>query len=512
MYLKEIRFFVSIFILIILIYSINCSVFGLQIESSLSSSSDHEPFYVGVTYCGDSVAEAKQLIDKVKDYTNLFVIQSGSLQFGHRLDELKQIIDYVVDSDLYFIVYLGNFREFLDGFFGIFDPLWENYFLGIYFGDEPAGKMLDEDTNFLRGSSQDFIDKRIDGSVKVTFNTISPYEVRDPKITYYKNGTIFVEKDDSVNSRIIYATYHTNGSISVKIRELIGSSVYYGDKTDIPYSFETVQNMYPFNSYSETADLFVDLYQSILNETKEYDNVAYFTSDYVLHWFDYKAGYDVVLAQFGWNHTLAQDIALVRGAANLQQKDWGAIITWKYNNPPYLDTGEVIYNQMKTAYESGAKYVVVFNYAENMSNTYGTLQDEHFGALEQFWNDVVQNPSVEHGSIEGEAVLVLPKNYGWGMRNFNDTIWGIHDTDEKSEQIWNLRSSLFEEYGLKLDIVFNDPEFSVEGKYNQTYYAAIEKNDQIPTTWVAIVLIGSIIVAVPMLYFAKIKKPTNKIK
>ncbi len=34
------------------------------------------PFYVGVTFCGNTTAEAKLLIDKVKDYTNLFVLQS----------------------------------------------------------------------------------------------------------------------------------------------------------------------------------------------------------------------------------------------------------------------------------------------------------------------------------------------------------------------------------------------------------------------------------------------------
>ena len=85
-----------------------------------------------------------------------------------------------------------------------------------------------------------------------------------------------------------------------------------------------------------------------------------FTSDYVLYWFDYLGGYDVILAQFGWNNSYIQDIALVRGAARLQGKSWGAIITWKYTEPPYLASGEEIYNQMCTAYEAGAEYVVIF--------------------------------------------------------------------------------------------------------------------------------------------------------
>ncbi len=32
-------------------------------------------------------------------------------------------------------------------------------------------------------------------------------------------------------------------------------------------------------------------------------------------------------------------------------------------------------------------------------------------------------------------MLVLPQNYGWGMRNPNDTIWGFWLTDGKTLQI-----------------------------------------------------------------------------
>ncbi|MCL2359555.1 hypothetical protein [Candidatus Bathycorpusculum sp.] len=41
---------------------------------------EQKPFYVGVTYGGSSIQEAKELVDRVKDYTNLFVLQSGHLQ------------------------------------------------------------------------------------------------------------------------------------------------------------------------------------------------------------------------------------------------------------------------------------------------------------------------------------------------------------------------------------------------------------------------------------------------
>ncbi len=225
-----------------------------------------------------------------------------------------------------------------------------------------------------------------------------------------------------------------------------------------------------------TYDSIANLYTSGFKEfdrgfiTAKNSTLDVFVSDYALYWFDYLAGYDVVLAQIGWNHTMEQDIAMVRGAAHLQNKTWGAIITWKYGQPPFLDTGENIYHQMQSAYDAGAKYIVIFNYPTIDGNDYGVMTDEHFEALEQFWHNVVKNPHVTQGSIEAEAVLVLPKNYGWGMRHPEDRIWGWWGPDEKSPQIWALSRELLSRYGLQLDIVYDDPAFPVEGKYQQIYY------------------------------------------
>ena len=122
------------------------------------------------------------------------------------------------------------------------------------------------------------------------------------------------------------------------------------------------------------------------------------------------------------------------------------------------------------SYECGAEYVIVFNYAQDMNGPYGTLQNEHFQALERFWNDTVQNPNVKHGGIKAEAALVLPRNYGWGMRNPSDTIWGLWSTNSTSEQIWTQLQSKLQQYGSKLDIVYDDPAYSLAGKYSQIYY------------------------------------------
>ena len=58
-----------------------------------------------------------------------------------------------------------------------------------------------------------------------------------------------------------------------------------------------------------------------------------------------------------------KDVALLRGAARLQQKDWGAIVTWVCTKPTYLDSGEAVYDQMVSIHEAGARYIVVFNYS-----------------------------------------------------------------------------------------------------------------------------------------------------
>jgi len=127
-----------------------------------------------------------------------------------------------------------------------------------------------------------------------------------------------------------------------------------------------------------------------------------------------------------------------------------------------------MFEQMKTSYEAGADYVVIFNYSEDPRNP-NTLQGEHFQALERFWNDVVQNPKIKHGGIKAEAVLVLPQNYGWGMRHSNDNIWGIWQPDDTSQQIWAQLQNKIDQYGLKLDIVFEDPSYSATWKYSNIY-------------------------------------------
>ncbi len=88
---------------------------------------------------------------------------------------------------------------------------------------------------------------------------------------------------------------------------------------------------------------------------------------------------------------------------------------------------------MLTSYEAGAKYIVVFDYPYVHGNSYGVLTDEQFLAMQRFWNDINNRKFVDHSTPD--AALVLPNNYGWGMRSPNDTIWGFWPADNKSPQV-----------------------------------------------------------------------------
>ena len=78
---------------------------GLVAVINYASLSKSKPFYVGVTFGGNTATEAKQLIDRVKNYTNLLVVQSDQLQYN--ISEMEDACDYAVKSGLDIIVYFG---------------------------------------------------------------------------------------------------------------------------------------------------------------------------------------------------------------------------------------------------------------------------------------------------------------------------------------------------------------------------------------------------------------------
>ena len=423
--------------------------------TKLDTSKNNQPpqAYVGVAYCGNTVAQGKLLIDKVKGYTNLFVLQSGLLQ--RDLKSVDELGDYAVSAGMYFLPYFGNFIQasfsvWLEGA----KQKWGTHLVGVYYGDEPGGKMLDDYVEYKDLATGDSITKTKYGDIVVQ-------KTNGVVINYELSGFIHLYEPAPENSNSDIdseATFYPDGTVNIVKPAANGFSF---------KSYQELMSVRPFKDINETAQRFSDRDKSNIDFLKNSTKV--FTSDYGLYWFDYLSGYDVVLGQVGWNLTLNQQIAQMRGAAMLQNKDWGIVITWKYQQPPYLDNGTEILNQMRTTYECGAKYFVLFNYYDSDNSTYGTMKEEHFQALESFWTNVVKNPREIQGSIKADSVLVLPKNYGWGTRWEEDKIWGIFKADDQTKQIWSLMQTTLQEHGLKIDIVYEDSEFPLPSGYQNIY-------------------------------------------
>jgi hypothetical protein len=124
---------------------------------------------------------------------------------------------------------------------------------------------------------------------------------------------------------------------------------------------------------------------------------------------------------------------------------------------------------MVTAYNAGAKYITLFDYPYNFTdNPYGAITDQHFEALQRFWDQIVTKAAPT--SAHAQAALVLPKDYGFGMRRVDDKIWGFWSSDSLSQPIWNSTEKLLAQYGLGLEIVYDDPAFPVMGNYSKVYF------------------------------------------
>jgi hypothetical protein len=353
-------------------------IVALRPVSNYPSSKGSSGVYVGVTFSGNTTVEAKLLIDKVKSYTNLLVVDSGPISKNET--SLNEICDYATSQDLHIMAYFGKLEfPWQKTWINSAKEQWGSNFVGIYFFDEPAGSLLD-----------------------------NPQEI----LAFYQ----------------------------------------------------------PQN-YDEMANLFVESWRTMpgLATVKALPSApTTFTSDYALYWWDFKGGYTVVLSEFGWNNSREQQIALVRGAATVQNKTWGAIVTWTYTDGAYLESGTQLYDDMVLAYNNGAKYIVVFNYPAIEGNPYGILTEDHFDALQRFWNKIQQQPNDD--SYSAQNVLVLPRNYGWGMRNSNDKIWGLWGPDYRSPQIWNATENTLSRYFPNIDIVYEDSDFSVGDHYSNIIY------------------------------------------
>jgi hypothetical protein len=262
----EKKLVLTIAMLVVLVVSIFS---GIQFIDRLRQTPE---FFVGVevAYPNTTLSDVKEVVDKVKDFTNLFVIGSPDVSFNETL--LNQTCDYVYDAGLNFIVFFTNpiIYNFSIPFVWIIKAK-EKYgdkFLAVYRYDEPGGNQLDN------GSSS-------------FFHEADNYSYADIATNY-----VF-----QLNAHIEYYLYAGNDVV---------------------------------------------------------------TADYGLYWFDYMSGYDAVLADFGFNNSREINVALCRGAAKAQKRDWGVIVTWEYDEEPYIESGDELYDDLMLAFRAGAKYTVVF--------------------------------------------------------------------------------------------------------------------------------------------------------
>ncbi|MDR2700710.1 MAG: hypothetical protein LBC12_07970 [Nitrososphaerota archaeon] len=353
-----------------------------------------DEFYFGVSFDGDSAEEAFPLIDKIKGYANLFIINSWGIATNQTA--LNMLCDYAADSGLHFIVFFAFIsrtmypwhQQWLDEA----HQRWGDKFLGLYLNDEYGGK-------------------QIEGN------------------------------------------------------ELFTTAANYADAAD------RFVNGVKFGPSGEAT--------SMLDANAK--GIRLFTADFLLYWWDYLAGYDVVFAELGWNITSNRQIALCRGAATAQGKDWGTIITYETDTPPYLGSAEKIYRDMIDSYRAGAKYVAIFNYPTYPENNpYGILSEDHFEVMHKFWQYTKSYPRSFYGVAKADTVLVLPSNYGWGMRRSpyitDDFIWGIWPEDDKAPQILNNVQWLETRHNLQFDIIYENSQFN----YSNIYPKIIHWNTTIP--------------------------------
>ena len=381
----------SFFLIALLVSATLLSI--IYVGNQSGNEGSREKFYFGVMHGSNSTTEAKLLIEKVKDYANLFVLGSWDININET--SLIEVCNYAVDAGMSIIVYFDFLPvatyPWLPTWLETTKERWGEKFLGIYLHDEPGGNQID--TNQWQPGY----------SARIAMANATDYS-------------------DAANKFV----------------------------TSIPNSFSWQQ------------------LKSINSE------LPIVTSDYALYWFDYLAGYDTIFVELGWNASTTQQIALCRGAANVQGKDWGAIITWTYSEQPYIASALEIYHEMVNAYSAGAEYVIVFDFPKYPEdNKYGILSEDHFKAMKVFWEYTQTFPRENYGQIEGEVALVLPKDYGWGTRrteNFpEDRIWGFWPEDEDTLIIGQNMNKLLSKYALKLDIIYDDPQFNYEEKYSEIY-------------------------------------------
>ena len=71
--------------------------------------------------------------------------------------------------------------------------------------------------------------------------------------------------------------------------------------------------------------------------------------------------------------------------------------------------------------------------------------------------------------LDGRVAFVLPRDYGYGFRGSDDKVWGLWENDELSSKVSEDLGVLLEEYGSKLDVIYDDG-LKLDDTYKQYFF------------------------------------------
>jgi hypothetical protein len=405
---------------IILITLVTTTLFLIWSQAAPAATATPD-VYVGIDAAYDNET-LTSLINQVSAYTNLFII--GCTSITENQTKLDNTCQYLYDRGLSFIVY-------------------QDVPVGVY-------DSVNLSTNRTRPLN----------------STNAPFPQRTGNFSEQTPPTTFTSPYGV--SRVSNWTQTAKERWGPKFLGIYYVDEVAGRQLDLASGWVEVQNATDYvdaaNQFNRTVSRSVQWFRDGYSDGQ---TLNVFSSDYALYQFDYNAGYDVILAQLGWNYSRQLSIALCRGAATAANKDWGAIITWEYNQAPYLESGSRLYDDMVLAYENGAKYIAIFD--SNKEYTQSVLTADQLNAIQEFWQYALEHPRNQSSSSDRVA-FVLPEAYGYGFRGPSDSIWGLWPADAYSTNLSIAVGEKLLEYGESLDIVYNQIQLPSAG-YRQLIYA-----------------------------------------
>jgi hypothetical protein len=325
-----------------------------------------------------------------------------------------------------------------------------NVFVGMdiaYGGEETANSLIDNISSF--------VNLVILGSLNLTTNTQALTRVCDH---LYEKGLYF----------IVYVAFAHTGNYPPQGPDpdfFTNAQQKYGSKFLGIYLFDEAGgrvvdrahsvNLNDTSNYSEVALTYVNqLHYFLMNMSGYYSpaKLNLYSSDYALYWYDYVAGYGTIFGEYLPGHNRQVTTAFCRGAATTLDKDWGAVITWSNQSEPFIEAPPLMYDDMVYAYQNNAKYIIIFNSPDNFTQTqYGGLTPDHLAKMQQFWTYTQKTPNKQPPAT---TAFVLPKDYGYGFRGPNDTIWGKWQADSFSQQLWSDLNNQLNMHGSSLDVIY----------------------------------------------------------